>query len=591
VMPEERHDKPASAGDESANSFETVINPQTAQTRTIPYIVPKVETVKTDRGQSVKQVGRYRILERLGQGGMASVFKAFDPGIDRTIAIKFLHSTLGQDESYRGRFLREAKAAGVLSHPNIVTVHDVGEIEGQPYIAMEMVEGAPLSDVLSGGAALPIREAVEIGIQLARALDYAHSKGVVHRDIKPSNILRIQGTNNIKVTDFGIAHFASTESTQHTRLGDVLGTPEYMSPEQAMGQKVDARSDLFSAGVVLFHLVTGQRPFEADSLVTLMLRIAKEEPKPLEKLRGDLPPSLRRIISRCLKKQPEKRYQSGAELAEALGNLMQEMNEQARESGAKRVVPLRVKWTLSMAAVVAITMAITSVFVTHRQHAALMTQVLDYGASLSRFMATESAVPVLSEDWIAIDIFVQEVMKTQDFRGISVVDHTGVVRASSNPQLVGQPHTDPVGEALQSRDRSTKVVRYKDETGFEVLDFQAPITFQGKNIGHAHLILPEEPLSKVAHLTHAMMVLLLVVTVVAVALATYILADQSSKPIRVLRKAMRDIARGKYERRIEQKRNDEFGLLYQGFDEMAAALQEKADGAAPPSNGGSTPTA
>jgi eukaryotic-like serine/threonine-protein kinase len=355
-----------------------------------------------------------------------------------------------------------------------------------------------------------------------------------------------------------------------------------MSPEQALGQKVDSRSDLFSVGVVLFHLVTGQRPFEADSLVTLMYRIAKEEPKPLEKLRGDLPPSLRRIITRCLKKQPEKRYQSGAELAEALGGLMQELNEQARESGAKRIVPLRVKWTLSMAAVVALTMAITSVFVTQRQHAALMTQVLDYGASLSRFMATESAVPVLSEDWIAIDIFVQEVMKTQDFRGITVVDHTGVVRASSNPQLVGRPHADPAGEALPSRDKSVKVIHYKDEAGVDTLDFQTPITFQGKSIGHAHLMLPEAPLSKVNRLTYAMMLVLLVVTVLAVTAATYILADRSAKPIRVLRKAMRDIARGKYERRIEQKRNDEFGLLFQSFDEMAAALQEKADGSAPP---------
>jgi len=212
--------------------------------------------------------------------------------------------------------------------------------------------------------------------------------------------------------------------------------------------------------------------------------------------------------------------------------------------------------------------------------------VLDYGGSLSRFMATESAVPVLSEDWIAIDTFVQEVMKTQDFRGITVVDHTGVVRASSNPQLLNQPHTDQAGEALPSRDNSTKVMRYKDGAGVDVLDFQAPITFQGKNIGHTHLVLPEQPLSAVNRLTHGMMILLLVVTVVSVAAATYILADQSSKPIRVLRKAMRDIARGKYERRIEQKRNDEFGLLYQTFDEMAAALQEKAEGAsaAPPQN-------
>jgi serine/threonine-protein kinase len=580
MMPEERHD-PQTDDDGAYDPSKTIINPgiySGHSPRVTPLVIPKLETTR----HAINQVGRYRILERLGQGGMASVYKAFDPEINRQIAIKFLHPTHAQDENYRSRFLSEAKAVGVLSHANIVTVHDVGEIQGQPYIAMEMVEGAPLSDVLADGTPMSAREVVDIGIQLANALDYAHSKGIVHRDIKPSNILRIKGTNTIKVTDFGIAHIASNETTR-TRLGEVLGTPEYMSPEQALGQKVDARSDLFSVGVVLFHLVTGKRPFEADSLLTLMNRIAKEDPTPIEKLRGDVPASMRRIIARCLKKQPDKRYRTGAELADALQALKHELIEQERDLSAKRIVPLRVRWTLVMAAVVAVTMAVTSVFVTQRQHAALMAQVVDYGASLSRFMATESAVPVLSEDWIAIEIFVQEVMKTQDFRGIAVVDHTGVVRASSDPQQLGLAHTDPKGETLPSRDKSVNVLRYKDAGDVAVLDFQAPINFQGRSIGHVHLQLPEQPLSRVNRLTYAMMIVLLLVTVASVALTTYILADRFSKPIRVVRKAMRDIARGKYERRIEQKRDDEFGLLYQGFDEMAAALQEKADGPASPS--------
>jgi len=236
-----------------------------------------------------------------------------------------------------------------------------------------------------------------------------------------------------------------------------------------------------------------------------------------------------------------------------------------------------------MAAVVAVTMAVSSLFVTQRQHAALVNQVVDYGGSLTRFLATESAVPVLSEDWIAIEIFVQEVMKTQDFRGITLVDHSGVVRASSDPQLVGKHHTDAAGERVPSRDKTITVTRYTDAAGVDVLDFQGPITFQGKNIGHAHLLLPVQPLSKVNRLTYATMAILLLITVLSVALATYVLADQSAKPIRVLRKAMRDFAKGKYERRIEQKRNDEFGLLYQSFDEMAATLQEKLE-TSPPAN-------
>ncbi|MEO8626978.1 MAG: protein kinase [Betaproteobacteria bacterium] len=546
---------------------------------------PTLPGIGGDGGSAVEQVGRYKILDRLGQGGMATVYKAFDPGIDRAIAIKFLHPSLCLDENYRGRFLREAKAAGVLSHPNIVTVFDVGEIEGQPYIAMELIEGSTLSDVMADGAPLRPREVVEMGIQLARALDFAHSKGVVHRDIKPSNIVRIKGTREVKVTDFGIAHIGNAESTQHTKLGDVLGTPQYMSPEQAMGmgKKADSRSDLFSVGVVLFQLLTGQRPFEADSVATLMYRIAKEEPTPIPKLRADIPPSLRRVVDRCLKKQPEKRFQSGGELADALTAVLQEMDEETHEKSKSRLIPLRLKWTLLMAAVIAVTMAVTGAVVTKRQHAALMAQVIDYGAALSRFLAAESAVPVLSEDWVAIEIFVQEVMKSQDFQGISIVDHTGVVRASSVAATIGLPHQDPVGQQLVAHDKIVRVLRYTDDAGVPVLDFEAPITFQNRAIGHAHLTLPEQPLSAVARLTVLMMCALVVITVVAVVIATYIIADHFSKPIRVLRKAMREIAKGKLDRRIEQKRNDEFGLLYESFDEMAAALQKKAEEAEPPS--------
>ncbi|HEY1391840.1 MAG TPA: serine/threonine-protein kinase, partial [Methylibium sp.] len=229
-------------------------------------------------GPATRQVGRYQIQDRLGRGGMATVFRAHDPGIGRDVAIKFLHATLCEDEEYRARFLREARAAGGLSHPNIVTVYDVGEIEGRPYMAMELLEGEPLSEALEKGQSLPVRDVVVMGIQLARALDYAHARGIVHRDIKPGNITRVKGTQTIKVLDFGIAHMDSAAGEQRTRVGDVLGTPQYMSPEQTQGEKLDGRSDLFSAGIVLYQLLTGQRPFQADSLVALALKIAKEEP-------------------------------------------------------------------------------------------------------------------------------------------------------------------------------------------------------------------------------------------------------------------------------------------------------------------------
>ena len=525
--------------------------------------------------KAVRQVGRYQVLEKIGDGAMASVYKAFDPSINRPLAIKFLHPNYSVDPEYRSRFLREARAAGMLSHPNIVTVFDVGEIEGRPYIAMELLEGGPLGDEKQTGHGLPIPEVLDVGIQLAKALDYAHSKGIVHRDIKPSNILRVKGGTTIKVTDFGIARIETSEMTDQTRIGTVLGTPNYMSPEQAMGQKVDARSDLFSAGVVLYELLTGKRPFDAESVVTLVVRIAKEDPRPIDQLRKHVPASLRRVVDRCLNKLPDRRFQSGRELAEALIRISRELGEEADRKGRPRSIPLQVKWTAIMAAVVAATMALTSVFVTSRQQKAMMGEMVSHGASLSKLIATESAVPALSDDWVAIDVFVQEVMKALDLQGLAVIDHKGIVRVSSNPQEVGRRYEGAQGVPIPTRDERVSVQRARTTSGVDVLDFEAPITFQSQQVGKVRLAVSEEPLTRIARHSWALMVLLLVVTVLAVVVATYFIAANYSKPIRLLSDSMIELGKGHAGYRIAETRNDEFGNLYRVFDQLAEDLEQR----------------
>jgi serine/threonine-protein kinase len=525
-----------------------------------------------------QQVGRYQILERIGRGAMATVYKAYDPEINRTLALKFLQPDLCVDEEHRSRFLREAKAAGGLSHPNIVTVFDVGEIQGRPYIAMELLDGTPLSEIMRPGAGMPIRDVVEIGIQLARALDYAHSKGIFHRDIKPSNIMRLKDGNTIKVTDFGIARIDGGEDTQHTRVGTVLGTPQYMSPEQAMGEKVDGRSDLFSVGVVLYQLLAGHAPFEATSIVTLAHRIAKEDPTPIEKQRRDIPPALRRVVERCLKKQPDKRFQNGRELAAALAKFIREINEEADSQGRPRIVPLRVKWTIMMAIIVAATMALTATIVIQRQYAAMMGQMIDYGASLAKFLAAENAVPALAGEWVAIDVSVQEILRTQDFHGITIVDRKGTVQVSNDASLVGQPYRSPAGaRPAASGVAGVEIQSYVTSNGQTVLDFEAPITFQSKEVGRVHLGILERPLSKVARLSSFMMTLLVLITVAAVVIATYLIADKYSKPIKLLTESMAEIGRGRYDYRIAEQRKDEFGELYRAFDNMAHAVQKTSE--------------
>ena len=528
---------------------------------------------------ALRQVGRYQIIERLGRGGMASVFKAHDPGIGRDVAIKFLHASLCEDEEYRARFLREARAAGGLSHPNIVTVHDVGEIDGRPYMAMELLDGEPLAEVLDSGQPLPVRDVVIMGIQLARALDYAHLRGIVHRDIKPGNIARMRGTQNIKVMDFGIAHMESTKGEQRTRVGDVLGTPQYMSPEQTRGEKIDGRSDLFTVGIVLYQMLTGKRPFTGDSVVTLALKIAKENHTPLEKLRPGVPASLRRVVDRCLAKLPERRFQTGAELADALVRVLAEIDEAAQDANRQRIVPLRVKWAATMALIVAVVMAITSSVIIQRQYAALMGQVSDYGAALSRFIAAQNAVSALGEEWVTVDVALQEVMKTRDFESVTVIDRAGIVRASSLQSSVGKPYQPPESQALGDAGGVT-LTRYRaqDEA---VLGFESPITFQGKRVGRVALGLPERPLESVARLSMMLMGVLALVTVLAVAIAMYFVANWFARPIKLLGEAMGEVAQGRFDFRIREQRKDEFGLLYAAFDQMAKALQDGASGGGP----------
>src|SRR5882762_10320862 len=270
---------------------------------------------------TVTKAGRYEIVSELGRGAMGVVYKAVDPVIGRTVAVK----TIKLNEAGTGlsrpellaRFQTEARAAGLLTHPNIVVVFDAGEEDGLYYIIMELVEGRSLQALLDDGHSFPLPRVLRIMEQACSALQFAHERNVVHRDIKPANLM-LTGDDTVKVTDFGTAkilQFGTVQQTAH-----VMGTPSYMSPEQVKGRAVDGRSDIFSLGVMLYEMVAGEKPFPGQNITTVIYKIVNEEPLPPKQVNPTVHPGISAVVMRALAKDPDTRYQSCREMLEDLRN-------------------------------------------------------------------------------------------------------------------------------------------------------------------------------------------------------------------------------------------------------------------------------
>ncbi|MFI6419370.1 protein kinase [Streptomyces sp. NPDC050842] len=263
--------------------------------------------------------GRYQLRDLLGEGGMASVYLAYDSALDRQVAIKTLHTELGREASFRERFRREAQAVAKLSHTNIVSVFDTGEdtLDGavMPYIVMEYVEGQPLGSVLASDVrqygAMPADKALKVTADVLAALEVSHEMGLVHRDIKPGNVMTTK-RGVVKVMDFGIARAMQSGVTSMTQTGMVVGTPQYLSPEQALGRAVDARSDLYSVGIMLFQLLTGRLPFDADSPLAIAYAHVQEEPVAPSSVNRAVTPAMDALVARALRKNPNERFPSAA---------------------------------------------------------------------------------------------------------------------------------------------------------------------------------------------------------------------------------------------------------------------------------------
>lgn len=300
------------------------------------------------------RIGQYEVREIIGRGGMGQVFKAFDPSLNRFVAIKVIAPQLATSSGARRRFKREARAAAAISHEHVVSIYSVDEVQGLPYLVMEYVPGISLQERVDRDGPLELKEILRIGMQTASGLAAAHAQGLVHRDIKPANILLENGVERVKITDFGLARMVDDASL--TQSGILAGTPQYMAPEQACGEAQDHRVDLFSLGSVLYTLSTGHPPFRADSTMGVLRRVSDEQPRDVRSINSEMPRWFATIVKKLHAKKPADRYQTAAEVADILGRYLTHLQEPGpiplphqAQGGVKRVLRLQQRWAAAAA--------------------------------------------------------------------------------------------------------------------------------------------------------------------------------------------------------------------------------------------------
>jgi eukaryotic-like serine/threonine-protein kinase len=521
------------------------------------------------------KIGRYEVEELVGEGAMAQVYRARDPEIGRTVAIKLLKEEFCVDEEYVTRFLREARAAGAISHPNIVTVFDVGRSGTRPYITMEFLDESSLADQLAAGTKFGLKEILNLGIQLARALDHAHARGIVHRDVKPGNIMLFQHAQVAKITDFGIARLDRSDDLQKTNAGTILGTPRYMSPEQAAGKELDGRSDLFSLGAIFYELLTGKKAFDSPNVATLILQIMQKDPEPIRTLAPGVPVGLRRSVNKLLSKSPERRFGTGAELAKALERELASIEAQEEEAKRNRFIPLRLKWVAMVGGVLSIVLIASMSIVYYIEARVIRNQVIDSGAALAKLVAQQTAVPVLGQNWVPLESFVADASARGTFDYLAVTDHDHVVKAATAKELVGKAYAPLPGATtvVKASDFTASSVSLPD--GRDAMLFETPILFQKTEIGRLYLGVSQDGVNRVLRSMLMMLSSLGLLTVLSAIAMLYVFGKLLERPLRLLTKSLEDFGGGDTDRRISEVRNDELGQVFTAFNHMAAKIQAR----------------
>lgn len=525
-------------------------------------------------------LGRYRIDGVLGEGAMAVVYAGFDPGIQRQVAIKCLHREVASDPEYRQRFLIEARAAGNLTHPHIVTIFDAGQTaDGRSFIAMERLFGETLASRVArkGLPSLPV--IIQLASQIASALDYAHAQGVIHHDIKPENIMLVDGWQCAKINDFGIADLRGASETEAGNPSQIGGTLAYMASERLRGEPADARSDLFSLGVVLHWLITGKLPWSETTDARRLVNARRRSPHPsIEPLDPATPAMLVEIVHALLAPAAQARYQRGAEVVEDL-RLAQREHEHLHETPlVNRIISLRLRWAAALGATLCLVLLIGLAAIYAKQSAAITGLALDFGNSVGRMIASESAENLLLGDEAATRALVEDVARNEQIHYLVIADRLGRVIASTQRSEIGQELAAGEGHASRSTvtlEPGVPTHRLSHLHRDDMLLFDVPISYQAKTVGQLRLGVSYEPLRVAQSTTLWVILAVLVLTLVTVVGAAYWLFRRPLALLGVLGDGLLRVARGDFDYRIRLERRDELGQLFSAFNAMTGALQAR----------------
>jgi len=554
----------------------------------------------TDPEETVLTFGKYRVIDELGSGAMGVVYRARHPDLPFPRALKVLREDLVENTETVARFREEGRsavrAAGTLNHPNIVTVYDVGEESRRPYIVMELFHGEPLDQLMPGIRQWALEDVLSVAAQLADALDSAHRHGVIHRDVKPANILVSEDHKTAKLTDFSVARAKSDSNLLLTMTGTVIGAPRYMSPEQALGKELDGRADLYSLGIVLFELLTGQKAYKSDTITALLIEITQSDRPAVRTIRPNIPLGVERIVSKLLEKEPAERFQTGEELAEALRREIRYLGEN-RTRDAK--IPAEVKGGLLFALISALVMGAGSMVINTGLTRSIERQAADIG--IANAQSTAGAIYYLEETYrdqmldSVIDSFVKNAFAQQasdtgegpEIEYALMVEDNRLVARSDDRFERNAPYraNNPVKVVRQTASGISASIVVNDYDGAsrsardrQVLEIQVPMPpdpITGVSERRFILGLPTDQLRATSRLAGLLFSLMTLLSAATVGLITFLVTKRFTRPLQLMRNGMRNLRTGDLGIRMPASRSGIIGQTFKEFNAMAASFDRR----------------